>query len=184
MHLQFQSLPSELWKVAGGSPESNQRNAIITPQSDKEGADGRWRESEYWNKWGGKWRVRWEWSEELDGNDREGMRIKMAMDGDSRWGWMRWDRSNERLRDVSVTAHCADIDPSLVHCLQETESERNTRTDTPKRLWGDHWANTAGEKDRKTSDCLSPLFTSELWTVCTCTNTHWLDMQTDAYNMS
>lgn len=32
----------------------------------------------------------------------------------------------ERLRDVSVTADCADIDPSLVSSLQETGSQRET----------------------------------------------------------
>lgn len=33
-----------------------------------------------------------------------------------------------RQGDVSVTADWNDIDPSLLHCLQETESKRNTRT--------------------------------------------------------
>lgn len=49
-------------------------------------------------------------------------RIKMATETTDR---VR-QRGRERLRDVSVTADCADIDPSLVPSPQETE--RNTRT--------------------------------------------------------
>lgn len=40
-HLQFQSLPGEVWKAAGRSPEPNQPNAIITPQADRQGGNGR-----------------------------------------------------------------------------------------------------------------------------------------------
>lgn len=70
-------------------------------------------------------------------------------DRDNRWGWIGWDRGSERLRDVSVTADCADIDPSLVLCPQETGSQRETRGcwDT-ERLQGDRWANQEGENDR------------------------------------
>lgn len=46
-HLQFQSLPAEVWKAASRSLEPNQNNAIIAPQTDKEGEDGkRWGEED------------------------------------------------------------------------------------------------------------------------------------------
>lgn len=57
----------------------------------------------------------------------------MAKCGDNRRGRVGSDGGGEQLRNVSVTAHCyTDIDPSLVLCLQETESERerNPRTGT------------------------------------------------------
>lgn len=88
------------------------------------------------------------------------------------------------MRNVSVTAHCyTDIDPSLVLCLEETESERerNPRSDahTPR---GDRRATKDGKKDGTRSDCLSPLVSSDIFnrgtsTLCYCrlsshTHTH------------
>lgn len=109
-HLQFQSLPGEVWKAAGRSPEPNQPNAIITPQADREGGNGRrWGEEDgesegIQNEIEGRW---------MGVMGKERHEVKDG-DRDNRWGWIGWDGGGERLRDVSVTADCADIDPSLV----------------------------------------------------------------------
>lgn len=86
---------------------------------------GRWRESEHRNDWEIEQRS---WRDESDGR-RERHEAKDG-DTDNRWGWIGRDRGRERLRDVSVTADCADIDPSLVTLPagdRERDSQRETR---------------------------------------------------------
>lgn len=129
---------------------------------------GRWRESEHWNDWywGMDWRDGWEWRKRHEVKDG---------DRDNRWGWIGWDRGSERLRDVSVTADCADIDPSLALCPQETESQRETRglrhTQRDCEVIAER-RRKERQKERKRSDCLSPLVSSVVFyrahcTVCT-----------------
>lgn len=81
------------------------------------------------------------------------------------------------MRDVSVTADCADIDPSLVPSLPETLRVREKHEDSDiqrdceaiaeQKRWKER------QKEKRRGDCLSPLVSSDVFfrahcTVCTC----------------
>lgn len=86
-------------------------------------------------------------------------RIKVPESGDSRRGWVRSDGGGEQLRNVSITAHCyTDIDPSLVLCLEETESEseRNPSSHTHHEVIAEQ-LKMEGRSEREVTACLLSL---------------------------